>query len=201
MDFLTGPREEIAREYITYKKVKGKYVIPIGGNSLQLKTSEIKTSKSGNEMIVLTIRKLPDEIDEVKVYFKALIFYYTEKMLYLLRNFIRDALSESREYKSMAEAMDHLKELKGRTFDCVVFHQKRLLMQDGKPMERQYSKSYKQSMLPLVAYEPKFLKLGTQDIGDDDHRHLIKDFNTEEKEIFNKLLLDRYIKLHESTNN
>jgi hypothetical protein len=196
MGFLTGPRELLAMEYILPHRVKGKILIPIGPQNLQLYKVDLSRSRAGNQMIVLTIRKEPEEVDGEKVSFATHKLYYTSKMLQSLRIFISQAFKVNIPINGLLETESALKELKSRDFSCVVIHQKRLLMRDGKPVERTYVKSYSQSMMPLVSYDVILWKIGTLDIGTDDHSVLIRDFEDYEREIFNKMLKERYNKIY-----
>lgn len=75
MSFLTGPRIELIQPFIKIHRKKGRPIIPLGEQVLHLDKIERKQSKNGNEMIVLTIRKKPEEGESGKMSYHPLILY------------------------------------------------------------------------------------------------------------------------------
>jgi hypothetical protein len=97
----------------------------------------------------------------------------------------------------LEEIVINLAHLRGCYFNSIIYHQKRLVMKDGLPVERKFLKNLDMWGLPIVAYEPKLFKFAPP--GEElillskDHRLLIQPFNQEEQDIFNLTLKNRYI--------
>lgn len=202
MSFITGPRVELIEEYTLWKKYKGKFVIPIGSQEVYLKSAEQKISKSGNEMIVVTIGKKPEEEGDKKYSFHSMILYYTLNRLPELRRLTQNAFNLDLDISSIQRVESILQAKKGQIFNAVILHQKRLILQNGEPATRRYIKNMTQYGLPIIKYEPVIWKSSPDPIllGPEEHRQLILDFNREEKEIFNLTLLNRYIELYGTVN-
>jgi len=195
MTFLTGPRLEIINEYIILKRYKNKLVIPIGKQILKLKNIKFEVSKNGNEMLVLSLWKAPEEIGESKRSFHMIKRYYTKTMLERLKSFVLEAFNYTMVSDNIQSILVELEALKGQEFKCIIRHQKRLIMEDGKPVEKR-SLSLKDAGLLTVIYEPKLWRIGTHDLKPEEHKLLIINFNREEKEIFNTALKERFSKYY-----
>jgi hypothetical protein len=192
MTFITGNRMELIEEYTKLKKFKGKFIIPIGPHQLYLKGTEYKISQKGNEMIVLSIGKKPEEVGDDKISFHGMTSYYTSNRLPELIRFMQDAFNFKLVYSAIQDIESILHAYRGKSFDAIISHQKRLLMKDGLPAERKYLQNMTQWGLPMIAYEPRLWKVGTTELQPEEHRLLIHDFNRDEKEMFNMTLLNRY---------
>jgi len=190
MSFITGNRKEIIEEYTKIKKVKGKYVIPIGKQELYIKSVEFKLSKAGNEMIVIAIGKKPEDVGENRISFNSITQYYTQYRIKELLTFVKTTFNLDMVYKSMEEIESIIAPIKGLKFNAIIMHQKRLVLKDGLPAERKYLKNMNQWGLPIISYEPRIWKVNSE-LKPEEHRLLVQDFNQEEKEIFNLTLLNR----------
>jgi len=195
MAFISGPRCELIYEYTRLKKFKGKFLIPIGPQELRISAIEERTSQKGNQMLVLTIRKDPEETEERKLNFHPMTLYYTAGRLQELHTLVLSAFGKKINTESIEAVIIDLRPLKGVHFHCVVLHKKRLMMRDGKPAERRYLKSTEELGLPIIMYEPQLWKIDIKPIilEPEQHKLLIQPFNREEQDIFNETLLKRYL--------
>lgn len=197
VDFLTGDRLELIEEYICLKKFKGKFVIPLGINELKIKSINDRTSKNGNEMVVLTITKDSEDYNDRTLSYHPMTLYYTNNRLTLLKEFIFTAFSLKLMETSISGLTNEISSLKGAYFKAIICHQKRLVMKDGSVAERRYIRTNNDIGLPIISYEPQLWKYGPKDIPltlkQEEQKLLLLSFNKKDQQLFDEVLLTRYI--------
>lgn len=206
MSFLTGPRTEIVEEYLKMRRKKGRFLIPIGEQVLHLSTIERKDSRAGNTMVVLTIRKAPEEsYTGSKESFLPIIIYNLTDYSYKnacnsdgipygivkLKEFFLNAYGYKLERKGKTpdELIDGIVEqgitFKKKEFNAVVRHKKIL----AKDISGEVVTKQRGSMItigkPILNYEPELWQLSPIDIPInlpvEAHRGLIVQLSTQQQ--------------------